>query len=521
MSVEGESLTALSLVQNGYFPRELPPPFSSGKFAALIERDRDALPKKAVKTQCVRHNLAGPSGMRRPLGVPNPRSFLLLAEEFERQWSAIYDHLYDRSFSMSRPEIPEDPDRAVRPRFRIGEHHRLRPRDWRGQRYVLITDVSRFYPSLYTHSIPWALEGKQKAKSNIGNTDSDRLDKALRDTSDGQTMGVPIGPDTSFLAAEIVLSAVDKSLSSKIEMRGHRYIDDYELAFPTRSQAEEALAMLEESLSEYELTINFDKTEILELPQPFHLDWIHDLATFRIRTGRPSQTITDLIALFSRAASISQSRRGPLKYALQRCRSVEIEDLDVWVAFQNLVWSSVSAEPTTIPVALDLLAVKSVSGAFEVDREAAGEVVETLIRTHSPIRNASEVAWGLWAAISLEVELSAESGRAVSGMEDDFVALLSLDAYEQGLFGSHQLDVSLWESITDYDKVMAGPHWLLAYEAAVAKWLEGPTSHVKSDPFFKVLKQRRVRFYDSDPDRNPFTGPAGPLPGGLVPDEYV
>jgi hypothetical protein len=42
-----------------------------------------------------------------------------------------------------------------------------------------------------------------------------------------------------------------------------------------------------------------------------------------------------------------------------------------------------------------------------------------------------------------------------------------------------------------------------------------------ADDYFKVLKRRQVRFYDEDPHRNPFTGPAGPLPGGLVPDEYV
>lgn len=521
MARENFDLTSLSLVRRGYFPRELPPPFSTEKLANLIERDRAALPSKGFRTQSARHNLARAGGFRRPLQIPNPKSFVRLAEEFEEQWPAIKAHIRGHSFSISRPVVTYRLERAVRPHFRIGERERLRPKDWRGQRFVLRTDVSQFYPSLYTHSIPWALEGKKHAKRNIGKTKSDQLDKALRDISDGQTMGVPIGPDTSFLAAEIVLTAVDKELSSKISLRGHRYLDDYELAFATRSAAEEAQALFEDALAEYELAINPAKTDILELPQPFHERWAYELSTFRIRTDGVAQTINDLIALFSRAAEISETRPGPLKYALLRCREIDITDEEVWTALQNLAWSAVSAEPTTMATALDLLAEKASNGDFEVDKEAAGEVVEALIRTHSPVRNASEVAWGVWAAIALEVEMTAGAGEAVSGMEDDFVALLALDANARGLFGDHRLDVSGWEALTDYDGVMDGPHWLLAYEGAARKWLESPVDRVLADDYFKVLKRRQVRFYDEDPHRNPFTGPAGPLPGGLVPDEYV
>lgn len=521
LASKGVPLTAVSLVRKGYFPRELPPAFSTEKLARLLERDRTALPQGGKRTQCVRHNLARPGGFRRPLQVPNPRSFVGLAEEFEAQWPAIRKHVRGNAFSTSRPVVTLTLERAVRPRFRMGERDRLRPRDWRGQRFVLRTDVNQFYSSLYTHAIPWALEGKQTAKQNIGKTTSDRLDKAMRNVSDGQTMGVPVGPDTSFLAAEIVLTAVDKSLASKLPLRGHRYLDDYELAFTTRSAAEEAQALLEDTLADYELAINPTKTKILELPQPFHEGWTHELSTFDIRSDSASKTISDLIALFSHAAAISRARSGPLKYALLRSREIEIGNEEVWVAFQNLVWSAVSAEPTTMAPALDLLEEKSTASEFEIDRDAAGEVIEALIRTHSPVRNASEVAWGLWASIVLDVKMTKQAAKGVADMEDDFVALLALDASSRGLFGSNEVDASNWETLTDYDGVMSGPHWLLAYEGSVRKWLKGPRRYVTKDRFFRTLRRRRVRFYDPDPSPSPYTGPAGPLPGGLVPDEYV
>lgn len=508
-------------MRNGYFPREAPPPFSTAKLANLLERDRSAVPTAAGRTQCVRHNLARPGGFRRPLQVPNPRTFVRLAEVFESQWATIQAHVRADPISMSRPVLTRRLERAVRPRFKIGERARLRPRDWRGQRFVLKTDVSQFYSSLYTHSIPWALEGKRNAKQHLGKTASDEIDKALRETSDGQTMGVPVGPDTSFIAAEIVLSSVDVALARKVQLRGHRYIDDYELAFMSRSAAEETQARLEDALAEYELSINPAKTEILELPQPFHDNWTHELATFPVRSGRPSHVISDLLALFSRAAEASRRRAGPLKYALLRSRDVEVSNREVWSAFQNLVWSAVSAEPTTMAAALDVLAEKAAVGRFLIDTAAAAEVIEALIATHSPVRNASEVAWGLWAGIALDVPLSADAARSVSGMEDDFVALLALDAEARSLFGSGPPDHTLWEDITDYDGVLSGPHWLLAYEAGARRWLSAPRKRIDNDPFFKAMRRRRVRFYDPDPNRSPFTGPAGPLPGGLVPDEYV
>lgn len=520
MTSHATPVSAIELVRRGYFPREAPPPFSAEKLANLLERDQKALPTKSQRSQCVRHNLARPNGFRRPLQIPNPRNFVPLAQEFEAQWTTVNTFLQSSSLSMSRPEVASGSERAIQPRFRFGERARLRPRDWRGQRFLLRTDVSQFYSSLYTHSIPWALEGKQKAKQNMGKTVSDRLDKALRDISDGQTMGVPIGPDTSLLAAEIVLTAVDKKIVKGRRLRGHRYIDDYELTFTSRGEAEQTLVEVEDALAEFELSINPLKTEIVELPQPFQEGWAHDLLTFRIRTETATMTITDLIALFSRAASVARTRSGPLKYALQRSREIDIPDADVWSAFQNLVWSSVSSEPTTMPTALDVLTEKAELGEFQVDEDAAGEVIEAMLLTHAPLRNASEVAWALWAAIKLDIKLSKEVASAVSSSDDDFVALLALDADERGLFRSH-LDLSNWEALIDYDDVLSGPHWLLAYESSVRKWLESARGRIGEDPFMKVLRTRRVRFYLPQETRRPFTGPAGPLPGGLVPDEYV
>lgn len=516
-------LTAVSLIRKGYFPLELPPVFTSGPLADLFEADPQALPLGGDWTECTRHNLARLSGFRRLLKVPNPRSYINLSSVIEKHWSAINSHCKTQTLAISRPVVTRTAERAARPRFRIGEGPKLRARLWRGQRHVLFADVSQFYPTLYTHAIPWALHGKAFAKANIGKTDGDEIDRAMRACSSGQTIGIPIGPDASFVVAEIVLTAVDALLKDKLpDLRGFRYLDDYELAFGSRAEAEEAQLYLEGALGDFELVVNPFKTHVLELPLPWSPSWTHDLNTFPIRDATSAQTLNDLIALFSRAAEVAgrDRHKGALKYALRKSRDVPI-DAHSWPTFQALVWSAVSMEPTTVAVGLDLLGVKSDEVGVAIDKRGAADALEPLIAKNAPLRNGSEVAWAIWAAILLEVDLSADAAKAIAAMEDDFVALLALDADERARFPAGALDKSAWETLIDYDEVLLGAHWLLAYEASHKGWLSSASTRVGADPFFDVLQSRDVYFYDRAPTRDPFTGPGGPLPGAPIPEGYL
>jgi hypothetical protein len=381
--------------------------------------------------------------------------------------------------------------------------------------------VSQFYSSLYTHAIPWALHTKPVAKANMGKTDGDEIDKAVRNCSSGQTIGIPIGPDTSFVIAEAVLTAVDATLRNKLPvLRGFRYLDDFEAAFATRAEAEEAQWHLESALGDFELVVNPFKTHVLELPQPFKATWTRELAAFPIRTATSAQTLNDTIALFSRAAELAgQHHPGALSYALRKATGIAVT-AEIWPTYQALVWSAVSVEPTTMAIALDLLTIKALEAGSNIRKAGAVEVVEALIQRHAPIRNASEVAWALWAAVELELDLSDEAAKAIVAMEDDFVALIALDANSRGRFTAGTLDTGPWETLVNYDEVLSGDHWLLAYEATIKGWLTSAAPRVNADPFFTMLKQRDVYFYDINPTRAPFTGPAGPLPGAPIPDSY-
>ena len=56
-------------------------------------------------------------------------------------------------------------------------------------RYLLQTDIDNFYPSIYTHVIPWALHTKSAAKQRRHNYNlaGNVLDYIVRNSQDQQT----------------------------------------------------------------------------------------------------------------------------------------------------------------------------------------------------------------------------------------------------------------------------------------------------------------------------------------------
>lgn len=97
--------------------------------------------------------------------------------------------------------------------------------------YLIKSDVTDCYSSFYTHSIAWALHGKEYAKANrtddklIGNA----IDAILQDMHHGQTNGIPQGSTLMDFIAEIVLGYADSLLSNQLnsEAINNNYLDDY------------------------------------------------------------------------------------------------------------------------------------------------------------------------------------------------------------------------------------------------------------------------------------------------------
>lgn len=93
-----------------------------------------------------------------------------------------------------------------------------------------MADISNCFPSVYSHSISWALVGKTVAKSKSKPSDRNewfnQIDFYTRNLKHGETNGVLIGPHSSNLISEIILVTVDNELT-KQDFKYIRNIDDY------------------------------------------------------------------------------------------------------------------------------------------------------------------------------------------------------------------------------------------------------------------------------------------------------
>ena len=96
-----------------------------------------------------------------------------------------------------------------------------------------------------------------------------KLDVLLRQSQDGQSVGLPIGPDTSRIVAEIVAVAVDKAFADRHKGKSVnlvRHVDDISDGASRMDEAEGYLYTYRECLCEFGLDISELKTAINESP---------------------------------------------------------------------------------------------------------------------------------------------------------------------------------------------------------------------------------------------------------------
>ena len=495
-------LTAQALLERGYFPKELPPSFTTAGFGARVVAGaatvRHLFRKDARPTRLCLHTISRFGTFRRVLGIPHPISHYRLCETVADNWAALAAHIARSTLSKSQPQPLPAPGRAVGAIDRASASDRIADRA--RTRFLVLADINRFYGSIYTHSIPWALHTKAvaKMKRSPGQLPGNMLDKQIRDAQDGQTIGVPVGPDTSLIVAECVLSAVDVALATATpSLRGSRYSDDYELTFTTREEAERCVERLQKELGHYELAINLTKTSIRELPLPVEDRWLQMLRRFRIR-GTKSGEHGDLVAYFDLLHRLATERpNAPVRaYAIGRIKRGP-KHTSNWPLMQNLLCQAIVAEPALCREALGVIVRAEDDRSWSVDKPPLEEVLNGLVIRRALLGNGNEVAWALWAIIRFGLKVSADAANVLKSVDDSFVALLALDAKSRGLVPGG-LDTTLWNSYMTLDDLY-GEQWLLSYEARLKGWLPSATGrdHVGADPVFGWLKSAGVEFYNS------------------------
>ncbi|MFZ2542493.1 MAG: RNA-directed DNA polymerase [Gallionella sp.] len=137
--------------------------------------------------------------------------------------------------------------------------------------YLLETDITDCYGSIYTHSIVWALhtkpEAKKKENRNNNNLIGSVIDNRIQDMRHGQTNGIPQGSALMDFIAEMVLGYIDLELTKKLQGENIddycilRYRDDYRIFVSNMQAGEKILKLLTETTIDPGLKLNSSKTK--------------------------------------------------------------------------------------------------------------------------------------------------------------------------------------------------------------------------------------------------------------------
>lgn len=492
--------TIYGIITRGYLPKELPPSFTSRICGSVLANNLRTLPSDFQKrdrvSKNVTHNLLARGSLRRRLGIPNPTNFFRLAEFIVANWNFLTNITARSHMSITTPVAVRPPLRAIGSRFTFPARDERRAYVRSKSRYILKADINQYYHSIYTHSISWAIHGKSvaKAKRHDKTLQGNVLDRLIRNSQDGQSIGIPIGPDTSFLIAEIILSINDEFLSTRGINNAFRVIDDYEFGCDSLIEAEFVRDTLQEILSEYELTLNPGKTYITELPVSIEAPWKSKLSMYKFTT--PANQRREIIDYFDQAFTLSREypEDSVLKYAVNRLSGIEVSQVN-WVLCENLLMQCVIVDPSTTEVVLNQLARYRDLG-YSLDLSRIGEVLNKVMKRHAPLGHGSEVAWAIWALIVFGISLNDDAATVAASMNDSIVAILMLDAKAKGLVSS-SVNFDHFKSYMTTDDLY-GEQWLLAYEANMKHWLPSATrrDHVNRDSCFSFLKAHNVYFYN-------------------------
>ncbi|SOU87333.1 RNA-directed DNA polymerase [Tenacibaculum dicentrarchi] len=506
-------MTEKELLKLGYFPKELPPPFESKLFSDKINVIRTQWnsvsgqfrkPERLEysNSKWVVFSIPKVQLSRRIINIPNPLHQSNLTKTIADKWTEI-NAIFDKSTVSSSSPIKDPKNkRALVSKHNFSEFKRRRSNKSFANLYEVKTDVSRFYGTIYTHSIPWLIHTKPIAKANrtdmtlLGNA----LDRDLRNVNSGQTMGIPIGPDTSLIIAEIITCIMDSQIQTKLKnVKSYRFIDDYYLYCDSYADAEKAFKFIQALLTEYQLDINEDKTKISKAPFAFDSKWSIELGSFTFRKRANSQ-LTDIERFVS--LSLIHSNENPkdsvLLFSIQVLKYLQLFD-ENWDTYESLILKIGITEPRTLPIVIEILA----SNIGRVSKKKIKSIIEKLIDIHLPKGHNYEVAWALWMCVEFNIKLKNKMAEKVFASNDYVSILIALHLKRKGRINATVSTDGLLTELTE--ESLMNENWLFTYESIKKGWLTPTNNPINNNKYFEILLDNGIYFYKEDAKVETFT----------------
>lgn len=436
---------------------------------------------------------------RRTFSAIHPETAHDLAIFTDQHWSEISEFFKRSAFSLSTPKHIEDADRAIV----INSHselERIRLSRLSQYRYIAKTDISRFYHSIYTHSIPWAFHGKAQAKADrnpkSAGTFCNSVDFIFRCGQDGQTIGIPVGPDASRIFAEIISTAIDIEFQRRHESKGCtvlRHVDDVWIGANSHADAERALWRYREAIREFELDINESKTRIYSDDFRYSDGWPTEISAqfeFAISSS-PQRAPERLRSAFEHAFSLAVKGGddGVLKYAI---RHLDQSDLQWkhWGAVEPFLKRAAVHFGHTLDYIARVIVWRHLSRG-DLDKSAWASILGEIIDRHGRLGNDSEVCWTIFVCMRLEIKINTEIANHIIDNCGALSILSLLNCVDLGLV-EQSVFVRAFERLTMENA--SGPYWPVILEWSVRGWPDHKRLNIENDLISDLIKNEVTLF---------------------------
>lgn len=511
------------LIERGYLPKELPPPFHSkifaekyrfvdSKWSKIIDEEKKKKQgesqnsakrrfndeySKYNSSQLAIYSLAKGIYSRRKLGIPNPKQFSDLSKAVIENWKLLRGTYKLSNYSESTP-IEIRARRAVRTKSVSWDNFKFQLIDKSfDKRVELRLDIAQFYPAIYTHSIPWAILGKDKAKKlyNIASTNKPRwesllrssqdarafrsanfIDTLVRNCNDRQSIGLCIGPDTSHILAEVIGNRIDLEIDQRLKNIPHsgtRYYDDYYIYLNSVSEAENALKIIQQVLYEFQLETNENKVSIKELPFKYIEVWSEDFDKFLFDKVDRFELRNYFSLLHNSIQTNKKNSSWVIKYALKRFKNGKtVIKLENWDTFLSFLLQTLIIDSSTINLIFEIIFIYE-EYLDNKSKSKIKKVLVEIIEDHLVLNHSFEVSWSLWIFITFHIKCPKKIIESIFESKDSISKILCLHLIKDRLYEGRKPSFKAVEALIKNSSTY-GENWLLIYETIAKEWITFP-----------------------------------------------
>jgi hypothetical protein len=498
-------LVYCKLLDFGLFSEKLEAIFTSEDFGKWARKKNVKL-YQGWDFSLAEYRLTRNNNAPRILHTPHPIAYARLCAHIKSNWKEIVMKLgevndYDtRSMVVPKPNNLNNRLISMLSYNKRDDEILLKLDKQFGKRYQVHADIANCYPSIYSHSVTWALVGREEAKKN--KTDSSKwynqFDFAIRAMQRNETIGVPIGPDTSGLISELILSQIDKELSQYDYVR---FIDDYTCYCKSKEEVDEFLRDLSRSLEKYHMKLNTKKTKILELPTSINEDWVRNLrfvAGSFLKEKTLNSTDIDRISDFiDLAITLSSENPGdsPLKYMVKVLTRKYYEDQDTLIFVLIRLFRICFVYPYFVDALEDLLAQNSdkingyIKQLLEVETNA-------LIIEHIKYRRSDVALWCAYLAIRYGFKINDYEKISDLLIEegDCFASLLMYEYAKENKIKSTKY-LALVQTIVDkQDRELEDEWWIYIYQLYIDNHTKIMFKKIKYKDYYDLMRKDKISF---------------------------